>query len=71
MPIYEAEVLLKSTIHLTVNRDGKNLADFIDKLFSKYTSQRGAGMISKIKIKCPKIMGQGGVLGVQETGDSR
>ena len=71
MPIYEAEVELKSTMFLTINRDGKNLPDFLDKLFSKYTSPGSAGVIRKINIKCPKLLGTWSVLGVQKVGESK
>lgn len=69
MPVYEAEVLLKSSMLLTINRDGKNLPDFLEKLLSIYTTPRSANVISKVVIKCPKILGAGSVLGVQENGN--
>jgi len=68
MPIYEAEVHTVSTMFLTVNRDGKNLPDFLDKLFSTYTAPRRVDAISKVIIKCPKNLGTGSVLGVQKNG---
>ena len=71
MPIYEAEVELKSTMFLTINRSGKNLPNFIDKLFSKYTSPGNTDVIRKIHIKCPKTLGTGSVLGVQNIGESK